>query len=130
MVLRPFPVLVPAGQTREQLNTRYREDLVSLAGTAIFLFGNRLSGSEVVAAAGVEEEFNIAVQQGLAVIPIGATGYTARSLWERVMSDFDRYLPRVEGIKRPYARLGKSDADDDTIVAALLEILDRLKGER
>ncbi|MBI2718733.1 MAG: SIR2 family protein [Rhizobiales bacterium] len=128
LILRPFPQTARRGERRAQLYTRYRQDLASLAGTAIFLFGNRLKGGQVVEAPGVEEEFNIAVENGLKVIPVGVTGYAARSLWLRVNDDFDRYFPNEKGIKRPFARLGKEDADEDTIISALLEILGRLKG--
>lgn len=127
LILRPFPQTLRRGQSRAQLYTRYRQDLVSLAGTAIFLFGNRLQGKRVVDAPGVEEEFNIAAEDGLTVVPIGATGYAARCLWQRVNDDFDRYFPNSRGIKRHFARLGKEDADENTIVAALLEILERLR---
>lgn len=127
LILRPFPQMVRRGQSRAQLYTRYRQDLVSLAGTAIFLFGNRLQGKRVVDAPGVGEEFNIAVENGLTVIPVGATGYAARSLWQRVSDDFNRYFSNPRGIKRPFARLGKEDSDENTIVAALMEILERLR---
>ena len=128
LILRPFPQTVPRGQNRAQLYTRYRQDLTSLAGTAIFLFGNRLQRGQVVDSPGVEEEFNIAFENGLKVIPIGATGYVAGSLWQRVNGDFDLYFPNAKGLKRRFARLGKKDADEDTIISALLEILGRLKG--
>ena len=127
LILRPFPQTVARGQNRAQLYTRYRQDLASLAGTVIFLFGNRLQGGHVVDAPGMEEEFNIAVEDGLKIIPIGATGYTAQSLWQRVNDDFDRYYPNTKGIKRSFSRLGKEDADEDAIISALLEILGRLK---
>ena len=130
MILRPFPQTARRGESRRKLYTRYREDLTSLAGTAIFVFGNRLHKGTVGDAPGVEEEFDIAIRNGLTVIPIGATGYAARKFWERVTSDFDRYFPKAQGIKRPFARLGTEDADEDLIVSALLEILARLKGHQ
>lgn len=128
MVLRPFPQTAQPGKSRAQLYTHYREDLVSLAGTAIFVFGNRLHRGKIVDAPGVEEEFDIAVRNGLTVIPIGATGYAAKTLWTRISDDFDRYFPKTQGLKRAFARLGKEDADEDTIVSALLDLLGRLKG--
>lgn len=127
LILRPFPQTGSRGQNRARLYTRYRQDLASLAGTATFLFGNRLQGGQVVNAPGVKEEFDIAVENGLKVIPIGATGYAARILWQRVNDDFDRYYPNTKGIKRLFNRLGKEDADEDTIISAVLEILSRLK---
>ena len=126
LILRPFPQTVPRDQNSAQLYTRYRQDLASLAGTAIFLFGNRLENGQVVDAPGVVEEFNIAIENGLKVIPIGGTGYAARSLWQRVNGDFDRYFPNAKKLKKPFARLGKEDADEDTIILALMEILRQL----
>ncbi len=126
LVLRPFPQIPRLN--RAQLYTRYRQDLISVAGTAIFLFGNRLQKGKVVDAPGVEEEFKLAVENGLAVIPIGATGYAAATLWKRVMDDFDRYFPKNKGIKKHFAQLGRDDADEDSILSALMAILSRLKG--
>lgn len=130
MVLRPFPQSPPPGQSRDELFARYREDLVSLAGTAIFMFGNKLENETVINAPGVAQEFDLAFENGLTVIPIGATGYAARELWQTVMDNFERYFPNPKGIKRSFARLGKKDPDPDTLVSALLDILDRLKGQR
>ena len=126
LILRPFPQTVPRDQNSAQLYTRYRQDLASLSGAVIFLFGNRLEKGQVVDAPGVLEEFNIAIENGLKVIPIGGTGYAARSLWQRVNGDFDRYFPNAKRLKRPFACLGKEDADEDTIILALMEILRQL----
>jgi hypothetical protein len=128
MVLRPFPQIT--GPMRADLYPTYREDLISLAGIVIFLFGNRTNGRTVEDAAGVLQEFDIAVKKGLTVIPIGATGYVARKLWDKVMADFDRYFPKVRGIKQLFASLGRTDASEKAIVGALVTILERIRGTR
>jgi hypothetical protein len=125
LILRPFPQSPSASGA---LYTRYRNDLISLAGTAVFVFGNRLKNGKVVEAPGVEEEFKLAVENGLVVIPIGATGYAAAALWRRVMDDFDRYFPKNKGIKGHFAKLGQDKVDAESIVSALTEILARLRG--
>jgi hypothetical protein len=80
LLLRPFP---QGDRGKEQWNT-YRHDMISYAGVAIFLFGNKLQEGKVVLADGVKKEFEIALEKNAVVIPIGATGYVAKELWQIV----------------------------------------------
>ncbi len=55
--------------------------MISHAGIAIFLFGNKLDGDQVVDSNGMREEYEISKAQGVFTIPVGATGYMSRQLW-------------------------------------------------
>jgi Sir2- and TIR-associating SLOG family len=72
----------------------YAGAAVFLAGSAVFLFGNKLQDGQVVHSDGVAQEFEIAKEKGLALIPVGATGYMAKQLWDRVMADLAAYYPQ------------------------------------
>jgi Sir2- and TIR-associating SLOG family len=63
---------------------------LSQAGLAIFVMGNKVSGSSIVDADGVRQEFEIAKRENLKLIPIGASGFVAERLGGEVMADFDR----------------------------------------
>lgn len=129
MVLRPFPQTPPAGITREDMNTEYRKDLISHAGIAVFVFGNKLENGKLVNSQGVEEEFNLAREQGLSLVPIGATGYMAKTLWDRVMKNFDDYFADYDGLREPFEVLGDEKAEDAKLIAALMQVLTTLSSK-
>lgn len=124
MVLRPFPQIEPEGMTRPELYKKYREDLVSHAGVAIFIFGNKIDErGNLVEAKGMDEEFEIAKSQGLALIPIGATGYVAERLWRTVNSSFDEYFPKQANLREPFDALGDPSVNDEALIAALMRMV-------
>ncbi|MFD2093414.1 SIR2 family protein [Blastococcus deserti] len=125
LVLRPFPR--PAAATpaeRAELWTRWREDMARNAGIAIFIAGCRDDGQgNPEVAAGVLEEFKIAVEQGWAwPLPIGATGWAARELHVRVWSDRQRYLPDHTPWE-DLETLGLADATVEQLTGALERLL-------
>jgi len=110
VVLRPFPFHISNPSDRKRRWTAYREEILSHAGIALFLFGNkRGSSGDVSLAEGVEEEFTIALRKGICVVPIGCTGSMAAELHKRVIDDFDTYYP-LRGYKRLFKEIGKMDS--------------------
>jgi Sir2- and TIR-associating SLOG family len=102
--------------------------MISLAGVAIFVFGNKLDDARnLVPANGVHREFHISIEHGLVPIPIGATGYVAEELWNEVLKDTARYYPGIEGWIVPIIKeLGRKDLDPDELIKHVLSILQRL----
>jgi len=66
--------------------------VTSHAGIALFLFGTKQTDDGVIPADGMEREFEVARSQQLAVIPIGSTGGTAKTLSDRVIAEPDKYI--------------------------------------
>lgn len=98
LLLRPFPQGIENDDTRKKLWSKYREDMISRAGISVFMFGNkkdRTSGN-VVNASGVEEEYEIAKQNGNLIIPIGCTGYVAKEIWNEVLENLDDFYPGID----------------------------------
>lgn len=94
VVLRPFPQGIPDPAVRMERWREYRRDMVSNAGIALFLFGNRRNErGEVEIAPGVLEEFELAADAGLVVVPVGSTGYAAQELHARVMEQYENFYP-------------------------------------
>lgn len=91
ILMRPFPQYPTGGKDLKQLWTEYRNRFIPLAGIAIFVFGNKNEGKDL--AGGMQEEFDIAIEKGLKVIPIGATGYISEILLNNVISSFKTYYP-------------------------------------
>jgi hypothetical protein len=107
--MRPFPLEFIREGIREddkkaikkERNTKYRDEMLQEAGVAVFIYGNKTAedGISLKNSNGMEEEFNIAVERGIKPIPIGATGYMAKKLWDKVIDNFDTYYPSNEDNK-------------------------------
>lgn len=84
----PFPVEVTELK-RTRLFREHRERVIATAGIAIFAFGNKRNAKgKIVRADGVYEEFRIAKELGLSIIPIGATGWVAEEISDELSSVF------------------------------------------
>jgi len=105
LIVRPFP---QHGENLPALWEQYRQRMISLAGVALFFFGNKLDGENLVNANGVRREFEIAVEHGLLPIPVAATGFMAEELWKEISADTGKYygnfkwvIPMVEKLIDP-----------------------------
>lgn len=85
--VRPFPRDIADPKERAAIWERYRKELLSLPGIALFFFGNKEVKGEIVSADGVRKEFEIAVAQGVASIPVGATGSMAAELSAEMLAN-------------------------------------------
>src|SRR5699024_8103267 len=97
---RPFPKHTTGDLSREELWTKYREDMLSTVGIAIFIFGNKENKEGVKDSAnGMIEEFEIAVSNKAVADLIGVSGETALRLYRQVMNNGKEYV----GVKSLYA---------------------------
>lgn len=95
LIMRPFP---QHGDNLQALWEQYRQRMISLAGIAIFLYGNKLQDNNIVDANGMQREFEIAIEHGLIPIPIGSTGYVAEKLFNEVVSEPRKYFPGLDRV--------------------------------
>lgn len=86
LILRPFPQNQVGVRSVSEVWADYRNDMISYAGIAIFLFGNKQKDGQVVISDGMLREFEIARSKNLLLIPIGMTGYAAKNLFENLSS--------------------------------------------
>jgi len=129
IVLRPFPIAIPDAARRKIRWTAYREDMLSYAGLALFLFGNKRGASgTVVAADGMEEEFKLAVAKGLFVVPVGCTGSTAAVLHKKVLGDFSTYYP-VSGYRSHFEALGRQGTPSQ-VTKRIIKLLMKLRDDK
>jgi len=123
LTLRPFPYAIKDPQKRKSRWTSYREEMISKAGVAVFVFGNKAGASgEVSLADGMLEEFEIASRAGLLIVPVGATGYVAKILHQKVSDDFKTFFPSVVGLKATLAALGRQ-ATPTQLVEGVLKFI-------
>jgi len=120
LTLRPFPYAIKDPQKRKSRWTNYREEMISEAGVAIFVFGNKAGPSgEVIPADGMFEEFEIASRAGLLIVPVGATGNVAEVLHQRVSDNFKTFFPRVSGLKAALAALDQKGTPNQLVERVL-----------
>lgn len=128
LISRPFPQNTTGQISREELWTKHRNNMIQNVGISIFLFGNKIDASTgtVIEANGMIEEFEISLYHGVIPIPIGATGFTAKKIWETVLDDFDRCVPAVE-LKDKYQLLGDESQADEALIKTVIEIVNKLE---
>lgn len=108
LVLRPFPYAIADAGNRKKRWRSYREEMISKAGVAVFLFGNKLgTGGSIVPSDGMIEEFKIANEKGLLVVPVGATGYVAEEVHKAAFSNRRDHYPKVSGLVSALRALSK-----------------------
>ncbi|EJD6043757.1 SIR2 family protein [Providencia rettgeri] len=114
LTMKVFPQFVEDPIERKKIWSLWREDLLNQTGIAFFFMGNKVvhdsnTDSHTISLAdGMDEEFNIAKRLGLKLIPIGASGYKAKELYDRIISDFDDYYPNYSPkFREAFEKLGE-----------------------
>lgn len=115
IILRPFPLHIEDVDERRERWSAYRREMISEAGVALFVFGNKEDTGSIVDAGGVREEFDICRELDVAVVPLGCTGSMARTLHQEVLERFSEYYPDREDLKDKLVELGS--AEDAKVVA-------------
>jgi len=127
--LRPFPQVITGKKSKETLWKEYRRDMISDAGIAIFIFGNKNNEKgDIIDADGVIEEFEIAKEFGLQLVPIGATGFVAKKLWDFVLTQYDSLYPNYPDLKNDFKLLGKNEDDSYKLITTIIKIVNIIRG--
>ena len=87
--------------------------------------GNKRNGEEVIDANGVLEEFEIALNKGVFVIPIGCSGFVAQTLWERVTTNIATYYPNASAdFIDKLTEIGQEVGGPAEIISQVTELLE------
>ncbi|WP_181390538.1 SIR2 family protein [Sphingobacterium athyrii] len=127
LILRPFPQTQSDDTNISKIRTDYRKEMISKAGIAIFIFGNKKSGDNVINSDGMEEEFKISQQYNVIPIPIGATGYVSKSLWEKTTSDLKLYYPDNAALHNAIKALGEEQLTKEEMIKNTIEAINILQ---
>jgi hypothetical protein len=128
LVMRPFPQVETGGTSLKEKWTAYREAMISEGGIAIFGFGNKLVGDEIVESGGMIEEFALARAAGLKPIPLGCTGFASKTIWDTVNSSFEEFFPGAsEKIKELFQRLNQMPENLDELLKTTTELIKQIK---
>lgn len=127
IILRPFPQNISDPLERATLWKKYRLDMLSNAGIVLFIFGNKFENGKVIDSNGLIEEFEIAVNTGLKVIPVGCTGYASKQLWERVTNKIEEFYPFNEELSATIKSLGVYTDNDSLIINNIIKSISLLQ---
>lgn len=131
ILMRPFPQNIADAEVRNLAWQKYRKNMLRYTGIAIFLFGNKTdpkNKEKVIDSDGVIKEFELAFDDGVVVIPVGATGFVAEQLWTTVNKDLDKYYPfRDSRFEKHFQTIGDSSKTTDDILEALYSMVDFLQ---
>lgn len=129
LVLRPFPQSGdPAGLPA--LWEAYRQEIISHAGIALFIFGNKAEGVAIVVADGVLREFEIARTQGVAVLPVGGTRFAAKILADKVAANPNDLMPELDSDGRAQlAALATDTVDLMSLIEPIIKLVRKLQGK-
>lgn len=131
LIMRPFPQKKTGKKELGELWQEYRERMISFAGIAVFVFGNKINketGDFEQLAGGVRKEFDIAISQGVIPIPVGVTGSMAAELWIEVQGKFDQYFAGFEEVRDSFLALndpGKSLKECIQLVMSIIDTINR-----
>lgn len=123
LIVRPFP---QHGENLQALWEQYRQRMISLAGVAVFFFGNKVEGTNIVNAGGVRREFEIALEHGLLPIPVAATGFMAEELWKEISADPDKYYGDFKWVIPMLEKLVDRSASPKVMAQTITDIIKQL----
>ncbi len=127
LILRPFPQIQSGAKNISEVWTEYRNEMISKAGIAIFVFGNKLVNDELVNSNGMEEEFQICLKHNVVPIPIGATGSISKSFWMEVTSKLNTYYPANTDLHNAIKELGKENLTKNEIINNTIKAINILQ---
>lgn len=127
LILRPFPQIQSGSKTIKEVWTQYRNGMISKAGIAIFVFGNKLKGEDIVDSDGMLEEFEICIANKVIPIPIGATGSVSKKLWDKVISNYESYFPDNKELRIAIDELGKEINSSENLIKNTLKVINILQ---
>lgn len=85
LIARPFPQPLAGTAPDSSKWSMLRRELARQAGTVIFVGGAKQDGCDFAVADGVMEEFEIAKEAGVFLLPVGATGGAAAEIAKRLI---------------------------------------------
>ncbi len=124
LIMRPFPQFETGEKKLPALWEEYRQRMISLAGIAVFIFGNKDDGKgKIISANGVKREFEIAISQGLIPIPIAATGYITKEVFDEIIKAPEKIYEGMEWIIPIITELASDELSSDEIIKKVITII-------
>ena len=121
--LMPFPLSAKNNDKLRDTWEKYREEMISQCGIAIYMFGNKKKDGKIIKADGVRKEYDIAKSNQLINIPLAFTGYITEDLYNENSNEIKNILEdkEINYITEFY--------DIDTNVDGIIKIVNRLNNK-
>lgn len=127
LIMKPFPQFETGGKKLSDQWEDYRHKMITLAGIALFIFGNKKNvEGNIEHANGVMREFEIAITQGLIPVPIAATGYMSKEIYEQITKDLNNTYKGVEWIIPYIKELASDDINTEQIIEKIITIIQKI----
>ena len=124
LIMKPFPQFETGEKKLKELWEEYRQNMISLAGIVIIIFGNKNDGKgNIILANGVKREFEIAIEQGLIPIPIAATNYIANEIFEEIFQAPEKFYKGIEWVIPFVKELASNKLSSDEIIKKIINII-------
>ena len=98
----------------------YRQHIMRDSGIAIFMFGQ--SKSNIKGSEGVRQEFIVAKELGMKIIPLGITGYEALKIWDEIKKEISCY-----GYLEKYIDTLKTERDPKKLADIVIAIINNIQ---
>ena len=117
LVLRPDKYYLHGADGKPNDTTRrMREYAQHDSGIAVFICGQETESAN--GSQGTYQEFVIAIENNLKVIPVGATGYEARRIWQEVKNNITQY-----GYLEKYIDKLNDNGSPDDLAKIIMQII-------
>jgi hypothetical protein len=127
LIMKPFPQFKTGEKELPVLWEEFRQRMISLAGIAIFIYGNKKDeNGNIINAGGVLREFQIAVEKGLIPIPIAATGYMSKVIYDEIMADPTKYYKDLGWIIPFIQELNETKMTPEKQIEKILTMISKL----
>lgn len=128
--MKPFPQYIEDKVLRDKTWAKYRKEIIGSAGIVIFFMGNKYEDGKTVSADGVRKEFDIAHELGLALIPVGCSGYMAQELWAEIMKNVSKYYDEDNAdLISAINELGVEVEKPEQLISKIINVIDLMSKE-
>ena len=124
--LFPFPYWHPVISERTSYYETNRKEMAAQAGVSIFIAGNKEDDGKVIESPGVDAEFKEALKNHHFIIPIGATGYAAKTIWTKVVANPKEFFKDCD-VSAELKAMGESSSSNDELLSAVFSILNKIR---
>ena len=127
LILKPFPQFASGGKELPELWEDYRQNMIAKCGISIFVFGNKLEGTDIENAKGVFREFEISSKNGNICIPIGITKYASKEIYSIMLNHRSDHPQIPDNIFEAIKELNEDTKDFDDTLMILERLIKQLK---
>ncbi len=133
LLMRPFPFINSGDKSDQEVQSiwqKYRQEMLSHAGIAIFLFGNKFQDGHTVNASGMMKEYEIALKLGVFPIPIGGTSWISEEIYKGLCENLESVWGEIpRDIQEAFNLIGNEVDDLEKFLEPVVKIINFARRE-